>query len=99
MKTIGCSSISQSIPSALRPAWMFIVRAVSSIRKTPAKPSSNGTTAELKMLFERGRWSRAMIGLRLERQSVAALPGGRSSHGIACVSCLTGMVWSSLLIE
>ena len=87
-KTIGCSSISQSMPSALRPEWMFIVRVLSSMRKTPAKPSSKGTTAELKMLFERGRWSRAMIGLRLERQSVAVLPGGRSSHGIGCASPL-----------
>ena len=75
------------------------MREVSSIRNTPAKPLPNGTTAELKMLFERGRWSRAMIGLRLDRHSVAALPGGRSSHGIGCVSLLTGTAWSSLLIE
>ena len=34
------------------------------------------------MLFERGRWSRAMIGLRLERHSGPASPSGRSSHGI-----------------
>ncbi len=82
MKAIGCSSMSQSIPSQLRPAWMFIVREVSSMRKTPAKPSRYGTTAELKMLFERGTWSRAMIGLRLERHMVASVPGGRSSHGM-----------------
>ena len=58
---------------------------VSSTRKTPAKPSPKGTTAELKMLFERGSRSRRMIGLRDDRQIDAAGPAGRSSHGIgAC---------------
>src|SRR3954468_13377761 len=34
------------------------------------------------MLFDRGTWSREMIGLRLERQRGSLLPGGLSSHGI-----------------
>ena len=73
----------QSIPSALRPAWRFISRDRSSTRKTPANPSPNGTTAELKMLFERGNRSRGMIGLRLDRHSTSDEPAGRGSHGIA----------------
>ena len=67
---------------------------VSSTRKTPAKRSPNGTTAELKMLLERGRWSRAMIGFRLERQSVALLPGGRLSHGIGAAGAGSGVAGS-----
>jgi hypothetical protein len=55
---------------------------VSSTRNTPAYPSPNGTTAELKMLFARGTWSRGTMGLRLERQSTPLDPGGRSSHGM-----------------
>ena len=51
---IVSSAIVQLTPSALRPTWRFISRVVSSTRKTPAYPSRNGTTAELKMLFERG---------------------------------------------
>ncbi len=38
------------------------------------------------MLFERGRWSRAMIGFRLERHSGPSAPGGRSSHGIGAAA-------------
>ena len=60
-----------------------MTRLVSSTRKTPAKPSPNGTTAELKMLFARGIWSRATIGFRVERQSTSFDPAGRSSHGMA----------------
>jgi hypothetical protein len=54
----------------------------SSTRKTPAKPSPYGTTAELKMLFDRGSRSRGMIGLRVDRQTSSCAPAGRSSHGI-----------------
>src|SRR5664279_999357 len=61
---------------------MFITRVVSSTRKTPAKPSPNGTTAELKMLFARAIWSRWMIGLRLERHTTAEESAGRSSQGM-----------------
>ncbi len=75
---------------------MFMVRALSSIRKTPAKPPWKGTTAELKMLFERDRWSRRMIGFRPDRQRTPVLPGGRSSQGIVS---FIGMVRSSLLID
>jgi len=67
---------------AAEPAWMFMMRVVSSTRKTPAKPSSNGTTAELKMLFDRSIWSRLMIGLRLDLHSTALEPAGRSSQGM-----------------
>ena len=78
---VGCS-IFQSMPSRLNPAWRFMIRVVSSTRKTPAKPSPNGTTAELKMLFDRSIWSRLMIGLRLDRHSTALEPAGRSSQGM-----------------
>jgi len=74
--------MAQAIPSALRPAWTFIVRDRSSTRNTPANASPNRTTAELKMLLERGSRSRGMIGFRLERQTSPAEPGGRSSQGI-----------------
>jgi hypothetical protein len=76
---------------------MFIVRCLSSTRNTPAKAPSNGTTAELKMLFDRGRWSRRMIGFRLERHSGVEGPGGRSSQGMPGRSSLEDMVSGFLL--
>ena len=60
-----CGLICQSTPSALKPAWMFIRRARSSQRKTPAKPSPNGTTALLKTLLEVGVALRGIIGFAL----------------------------------
>ena len=72
----------QLTPSALRPACRSMRRSVSSIRKTPENPSPNGTTAELKMLLDLSIRSRRMIGLRLERQTTARDPAGRSSHGM-----------------
>jgi hypothetical protein len=41
-----------------------------------------GTTAELKMLFERGSRSRGMTGFRLDRQSGPTCPAGRSCQGM-----------------
>ena len=70
------------MPSPLNPAWTFMMRVVSSTRKTPANPSPNGTTAELKMLFDRSIWSRLMMGLRLDLHSTALEPAGRSSQGM-----------------
>jgi hypothetical protein len=35
------------------------------------------------MLFARGMWSRATIGLRLDLQTTESSLAGRSSHGIA----------------
>ena len=79
---MGAGSIRQATPSSLKPAWMFIVRVLSSTRKTPAKAPSKGTTAELKMLFERGSRSRGMTGFRLDRQSGPTCPAGRSCQGM-----------------
>src|SRR5664280_3513892 len=79
---IVSSLMLQFTPSRLRPVWRSIWREVSSTRKTPAKPSPKGTTAELKMLFERAIWSRLMIGLRLERHNTAEESAGRSSQGM-----------------
>src|SRR5450759_809811 len=47
-------SMFQLTPSRLLPACRFISRVVSSTRNTPAYAPSNGTTAELKMLLDRG---------------------------------------------
>src|SRR5450759_3537013 len=79
---IVSSLMLQFTPSRLRPVWMSIWREVSSTRKTPAKPSPKGTTAELKMLFERAIWSRLMIGLRLERHRTEDESAGRFSQGM-----------------
>ena len=79
---IVSSSMSQFTPSLLRPVWRSIWREVSSTRNTPAKPSPNGTTAELKMLFARAIWSRLMIGLRPERHRTSEESVGRSSQGM-----------------
>src|ERR1035437_11090838 len=79
---IVSSLMLQFTPSRLRPVWRSIWREVSSTRKTPAKPSPKGTTAELKMLFERAIWSRLMIGLRLERHRTEDESAGRFSQGM-----------------
>ena len=62
VNTIGSSEISQWIPSLLNPAKISILIDLLSQRNIPAYPSSNGTTALLKMLFEFLVAKRSMIG-------------------------------------
>src|SRR5580658_421665 len=57
-------------------------RCLSSQRKTPAKPPSNGTAALLKMLLEVLVRLRGIMGLRLKRQTTSEESAGRGSHGI-----------------
>jgi len=82
MKSIGAYSISQLIPSSLRPVCSIGKRFWSSQRNTPANFPRNGTTALLKMLLEVGIRSRGMTGLRSERQTTVLQSAGLSSHGI-----------------
>jgi hypothetical protein len=49
---------------------------------TPAKPSSKGTTALLKMLFENGSKSLPITGLPLYRHTTSSDPATLSSQGM-----------------